>query len=284
MQLRRKRFERPDETRPFDHGRIELVRLGELVIGRAVFEPGWRWSEHLRQLTGTESCQNHHVGYVASGELHVEMDDGASIRLREGDVFEVPPGHDAWVVGDEPWVSIDYAGRRTFALGASVTSSGRVFSTVVFTDLSGSTQALHRLGDVRWASLLAEHNDAVRREIERFAGREVTTTGDGFLVIFDTPSRAIEGAMAMVAAARRFELTSRAGVHTGEIELVGEDVRGIAVHASARILALARPDEVLVSETVRDLLAGSGFSFEDRGEHELRGIEGRRRLYAATAR
>jgi class 3 adenylate cyclase len=279
VRLRKKQFDHPDEVRTVEKGRIELVELGELAVGRAIFEPGWRWSDHVKSIVGTDSCQVHHVGYVVSGHLHVEMTDGASIELVGGDTFEVPPGHDAWVVGDEPWVSVDYAGRRLFAKSPTSVAD-RMLATIVFTDLSRSTETLRQLGDTRWRTLLAEHNQAVRSEIERFGGREVQTTGDGFLVLFDSPARAVRGAAAMIDAAASFELSARAAVHTGEVELAGDDVRGIAVHAAARILALAQPGEVLLSGTVRDLLAGSGLEFEDRGEFELRGLDGRRSVAA----
>src|SRR5918996_1415133 len=235
MQLRRKRFDKPDEVRTVEKGRVELVELGELAVGRATFEPGWRWSEHVKPLAETESCQIHHIGYVVSGHLRVEMTDGASVDLVAGDTFEVPPGHDAWVVGDEPWVSVDYAGRRLFMRSLKATSD-RTLTTIVFTDLSGSTEALQRLGDSRWRLLLAEHNQAARAEIERFGGREIQTTGDGFFILFDSPVRAVRGAAAIVDAAMRLELTARAAVHTGEVERQGDEVRGIAVHFAARIL------------------------------------------------
>jgi class 3 adenylate cyclase len=279
MQLRRKRFDRPDEIRRVDKAHIELVELGELTIGRAIFEPGWRWSEHVKPIVGTESCQVHHLGYVVSGHLHIEMTDGASMDVMGGDAFEIPPGHDAWVIGDEPWISVDWAGRRLFAKSPKEISD-RVFTTLVFTDLSGSTETLNRLGDTRWRLLLAEHNQAVRAEIERFGGREAKTTGDGFFVLFDSPARAVRGAAAMVDAATAHGLAARAGVHAGEVELEGEEVRGIAVHAAARILRVAQPGEVMVSTTVRDLLSGSGLEFADRGEFELRGLDGRRGLAA----
>lgn len=279
MQLRRKRFDRPDEIRTVEKARIELVELGELAIGRAVFEPGWRWSQHVKPIVGTDSCQVHHIGYVVSGHLHIEMTDGATMDVMGGDAFEIPPGHDAWVVGDEPWVSVDWAGRRLFAKSPREISD-RIFRTLVFTDLSGSTETLNRLGDARWRLLLAEHNEAVRTEIERFGGREVKTTGDGFFVLFDSPARAVRGAAAMIDAATAHGLTARAGVHAGEVELEGDEVRGIAVHAAARILGAAQPGEVLVSTTIRDLLAGSGLQFADRGEFQLRGLNGRRSLAA----
>jgi class 3 adenylate cyclase len=183
------------------------------------------------------------------------------------------------VIGDEPWVSLDFAGRRLFAKSPAEVSE-RTLTTIVFTDLSGSTETLARIGDSRWRSMLAEHNEAARAQIERFGGREVATTGDGFLVMFDSPARAVRGAAGMLDAASAHGLTARAGVHTGEVERQGDDVRGIAVHAAARILARAEPGQVLVSGTVRDLLAGSGLEFTDLGEFELRGLEGKRALAA----
>jgi class 3 adenylate cyclase len=279
MQLRRKRFDRPDEVRIVEKARVELIELGELAVGRAIFEPGWRWSDHVKPIVGTESCQVHHLGYVLSGHLHVEMTDGASLEVVGGDAFEIPPGHDAWVIGDEPWISVDWAGRRLFAKSPKEISD-RIFTTLVFTDLCGSTETLNRLGDARWRLLLAEHNQAVRAEIERFGGREAKTTGDGFFVLFDSPARAVRGAAAMLDAAATHGLTARAGIHAGEVELQGEEVRGIAVHAAARILGVAQPGEVLVSTTIRDLLAGSGLDFVDRGEFELRGLNGFRSLAA----
>jgi class 3 adenylate cyclase/quercetin dioxygenase-like cupin family protein len=279
MQLRHKRFDRADEIRVVEKARVELVELGELAVGRSVFEPGWRWSEHVKPIVGTESCQVHHLGYVLSGHLHVEMSDGASLEVVAGDAFEIPPGHDAWVIGDEPWISVDWAGRRLFAKSPKEISD-RIFTTLVFTDLCGSTETLNRLGDARWRLLLAEHNQAVRAEIERFRGREAKTTGDGFFVLFDSPARAVRGAAAMLDVAAAHGLVARAGIHAGEVELQGEEVRGIAVHAAARILGLAHPGEVLVSTTIRDLLSGSGLDFVDRGEFELRGLNGFRSLAA----
>jgi class 3 adenylate cyclase/dienelactone hydrolase len=164
-----------------------------------------------------------------------------------------------------------------------VVSSDRVLATVLFTDLVGSTEKAAGLGDEAWASLLGAHNEAVRAELARYSGEEVDTAGDGFLALFDGPARAIRCALAVAHRLRELGLDVRAGVHTGEVERPqSEKPRGIAVHVGARVLSLARSGEVLVSGTTRDLVEGSGLAFEDRGEHELKGIEGVRRLYAVV--
>jgi class 3 adenylate cyclase/dienelactone hydrolase len=157
----------------------------------------------------------------------------------------------------------------------------RVLATVLFTDIVGSTQRVRELGDRAWADLLSRHHAAVRRELGRFRGREVDTAGDGFLATFDGPARAIQCAVAVREAVRALGLEIRAGLHTGECELLGEKVSGIAVHTGARIASLARPGDVLVSSTVRDLVSGSGIEFEDRGEHALKGV-GERPIYAVS--
>ncbi|MBA3432859.1 MAG: adenylate/guanylate cyclase domain-containing protein [Actinobacteria bacterium] len=161
-------------------------------------------------------------------------------------------------------------------------ASDRVLATILFTDLVGSTEKAGSLGDVAWASLLATHNAAVRRQLTRFSGEEVDTAGDGFLAVFDGPARAIRCALEINEALRALGLDVRAGVHTGEVERrSGDKPRGIAVHVGARIMSAGDAGDVLVSSTTRDLVAGSGLQFEDRGEYELKGIEGVRRLYAA---
>jgi pimeloyl-ACP methyl ester carboxylesterase len=162
-------------------------------------------------------------------------------------------------------------------------ASDRVLATVLFTDVVGSTKRAAELGDGRWRELLDEHNRVVRRELERFRGHEVDTAGDGFLATFDGPARAVRCGQAVTAGVRELGLEVRAGVHTGEVELAGAAVRGIAVHIGARIAARADAGEVLVSATVKDLVAGSGLEFEDRGAHELKGVPGEWRIFAAVA-
>jgi class 3 adenylate cyclase len=143
----------------------------------------------------------------------------------------------------------------------------------------GSTQRLAEVGDARWKSVLSEHDAHARAEIESHRGRFVNSTGDGLLATFDGPARAVHCASAMVDAVQSLGLEIRAGLHTGEVELHGDDIRGIAVHIGARVGALAGPSEVLVSQTVKDLVAGSGLTFEDAGEHELKGVPDRWHLY-----
>jgi class 3 adenylate cyclase len=158
----------------------------------------------------------------------------------------------------------------------------RVLATVLFTDVVGSTDRARELGDRRWGELLGRHHEVVRTRLERFHGREVDTAGDGFLATFDGPARGIRCARAISDAVRDVGLEVRAGLHTGECELVDGGVRGIAVHTGARVASKAGAGEVLVSSTVRDLVAGSGIEFEDRGEHELKGVPGAWRIYAVT--
>ena len=159
--------------------------------------------------------------------------------------------------------------------------SHRVLTTMLFTDLVDSSGRVQDLGDARWNALLDEHHRIVRRELDRFSGEELDTAGDGFLASFDGPARAIRCALEIRRALGALGLEVRAGVHTGEVERrPGEKPRGIAVHVGARIAAHANAGDVLVSSTTHDLVAGSGIEFEDRGEHELKGIEGRRRIFA----
>jgi pimeloyl-ACP methyl ester carboxylesterase len=159
----------------------------------------------------------------------------------------------------------------------------RVLATVMFTDIVGSTERATDLGDQRWRELLASHQAAVRRELDRFQGREVKTLGDGCLATFDGPARAIRSGLAIAEGAEDLDLEVRIGLHTGEVEMVDDDIGGIAVHIAARIGALAGPGEVLVSSTVKDLVAGSGIEFADRGTQELKGVPDEWRLYAVEA-
>jgi len=157
----------------------------------------------------------------------------------------------------------------------------RVLATVLFTDIVGSTEQAASLGDRRWRELLEQHHTIVRRELHRFRGREVDTAGDGFMAAFDGPARAIRCALDIIKAVRPLGLEIRAGIHTGECEEIGGKLGGIAVHIAARVAAAAPAGGVLVSQTVKDLVAGSGIALEDRGVHRLKGVLDPWRLFAA---
>ncbi len=159
----------------------------------------------------------------------------------------------------------------------------RVLATVLFTDIVDSTKLATEMGDSRWRELLERHQELVRRLLDRFEGREIKTTGDGFLATFDGPTRAVECAQAIVADAPALGIEVRAGMHTGEVELIGDDVGGIAVHVAARISSLAEGGSVLVSRTVRDLVIGSGIEFDPCGRHSLKGVEDEWDVYTVTA-
>lgn len=279
--LQKRNLGRPDEVRPVGRGQLELVEMGNSAFGRITYQPGWRWATDVQPIVQTELCDVHHVGFVIAGRLHIEMRDGSMIELDAGDVFEIPPGHDAWVVGDEPWVSFDWTGRRLFAKARDATVE-RVLASILFTDLVESTQLASRLGDNAFRDRLAEYHAMIRRSLERHRGIEVQTTGDGMLARFDSATGAVRCALETTAAAPGLGLMQRAGVHSGEVELAGQDVRGIAVHLAARVAAAAGPGEVLISATTNALLVGSGMSTASRGSHTLKGIEEAVELFAVN--
>jgi class 3 adenylate cyclase len=272
-----KNFDHPDELIEFDHGTVREVSIGPLLVGHTVFDPGWRWSTHVKPLAGTELCDFRHVGYMISGCLRFVTVEGEA-ELVAGDVYEIPAGHDAWVVGDQPVVNIDFQG--LLGWGRPAAPGDRILTTLLFTDLVASTALAERLGDAPWKRLLAAHRDDVRNLLDRHRGVEVDTAGDGFLVRFDSPGSAVRCASEVVRSAGRLGLEVRTGIHTGEVELSGSDVRGVAVHLAARIMGAAGPGEILVSATTRELVAGAGHDFEERGTFVLKGISGPRTLFA----
>jgi class 3 adenylate cyclase len=281
--LQRKSFGSPEQVRDLGRGRMAVVNLDETAVGRMKLEPGWRWSVDVAPKVGTASCQIRHLGAAISGHLHVAVEDGSEMEIRGGDAYEIPPGHDAWVVGDEPWEVVEFASARTY--GATEEDTGvRILGTVLMTDIVGSTAALERVGDARWHSMLLAHNERLRTQIDVFGGREVRTTGDGFQVLFNGAARGVRCAAAMVDAVAPLDIEIRAGLHTGEVELAAGILHGLAVHAAARVSALAGPSEVLVSSVTRDLLDGSGLMFEERGVHELKGLTGARPVFALVRR
>jgi class 3 adenylate cyclase len=277
----RKSLHEPEQVVEFPNLRLELVTIGDLTVAYMVNQPGWRWSKDVRPTVGGEWCQVRHVGVVISGSLGIEFADGSSVELRPGDVFDIPPGHDGYTVGDEPIVQIEWTGVRAWAAYGTGLHT-RVLATLVFADLVSSTELAARLGDAAWRDRLSHYFEAIRVELERFGGREVKTTGDGMLATFDGSARALHWATAVRRLARTDELQVRVGVHVGEVELVGDDVRGVTVHEAARIMAAAEPDEILVCDVTRALAGASGLGFVDRGPFTLKGLEGEWRLAAVV--
>jgi class 3 adenylate cyclase len=201
-------------------------------------------------------------------------------RIRGARFVELPGVDHAPFVGDTE--ALLAALKAFLAALDSKPEVDRVLATVLFTDIVGSTAKAVELGDRGWRQLLEQHHAAIRGELARFRGVELDTAGDGFFARFDGPARAIRCACAITESVRKFGLELRAGLHTGECELVDGKVAGIAVSIGARVAAQARPGEVLVSQTVKDLVAGSGLAFEDRGVSELKGVPGEWRLYAVA--
>jgi class 3 adenylate cyclase len=188
--------------------------------------------------------------------------------------------HAFWYESTEEWLGEV----QEFLTGArAVPDVDRVLATVLFTDIVDSTRTAADLGDRRWRELLERHQREVREALSRFDGREVKSTGDGFLATFDGPARAIHCATAILRSSEASGIGVRAGLHTGECEVMGDDIGGIAVHIAARVSARAEPQELLVSRTVKDLVAGSGIQFSDRGAHALKGVPDTWQLYAVDA-
>lgn len=276
---RTRNFDASTERLTFEKGFGSTVRVGDLVVGRLVLERGYRWSEHMRPLVGTDSCDFHHTGVALAGVARYRMDDGTEFDVRAGDVFEIPPGHDSWVLGDERAVSIVWSGWRGYG---TPQLRDRVLLTILMTDVVGSTDLASSVGDAAWGQLLERHNTRVRDVLELYRGTEIGTTGDGFLATFDGAARAVRAAIDVRSAVRQLGLEIRAGVHTGEVELMPAQIHGVAVHEAARIMALARPGEILVSGTTREFAVASGLGYEDRGMHRLRGVSGARQLFAVS--
>jgi class 3 adenylate cyclase len=278
-QMQRKSLDMPDEERAIPHGKVQIWEIGDFVIGKTTFEPGWRWSTDVKPIAGTEWCEYHHLGIMLKGVMHFVTPDGLEMEIGEGQLYEVLPGHDAWTIGDDPVIQYDFAGMRTFALPAA-NRSERILATLVCTDIVDSTATAERVGPAAWRSMLAELNVESRQQIDKYRGKLAANTGDGLIALFDGAERAIRCAAAISEAAAKLGLGIRCGVHTGEVELIPDNVRGVTVHVVSRVTALAKAGEVLVSGTTHELVADSSLSFEDRGSHELKGVTGARQVWA----
>jgi class 3 adenylate cyclase len=211
---------------------------------------------------------------AAVGRYIADHIDGARFR-------ELPGDDHLYYVGDTEPILDEV---EEFLTGDRHPHDGQqVLATVVFTDIVDSTSSLSAMGDSRWRAVLDAHDAMIRRQLDRYRGREVKTTGDGFLAVFDGPARAINAALATTQGARALGIEIRCGIHAGEFELRGDDIGGLAVHVARRVLDSADPGEVLVSSTVKDLVAGSGVQFTDRGTHQLKGLDAEWRLFAVRS-
>ena len=268
--IERKSLNAPDEIRELPMMSLALLRVGSLTVGYGQVQPGWRWSTHMRQETDEPLCQIHHLQLMLSGRFAIQMDDGEYAEIGPNDVFDVPPGHDVWVLGDEPVAVVDFLGNIE-QLGRPA-SKDRIVTTLLMTDIVDSTATASRLGDAIWKQTLGEHNRLVRARLERYLGQEVKTTGDGFLAMFASAGAAIRCAASIRDATAGVGLPVRIGVHTGEVELLPGDIGGVAVHAAARVMALGQASDVMVSSSTRGLVEDGGLRFESRGEQRLKGL------------
>jgi class 3 adenylate cyclase len=275
-------LDQPEAVVTYSLGATYQVRLAGTVVSRHVLQPGWSWEEHARPEAGTPSCELYHRGVVVAGRMGIRTDDGEETVIGPNRVFDLPPGHVTWVDGDEELVMVDWAGGAGFDPRAG--EGGRVMATILFTDIVDSTGLAQRAGDAAWKRTIAMHDDIVRGVLVGFGGREVATAGDSFLVVFDGAERAIRCGLALVQALAAIQVPIRVGIHSGEVVLSGEQVQGVAVHAAARIEAVAAEGEVLVSGTTRDLAEGAaGLSFESRGRRRLKGLNREHELFAADS-
>ena len=273
----------PEAVVSYPLGASSQVRLGGTVVTRHVLQPGWSWEEHAQPLVGTTSCELYHRGVVLRGRMGVRTDDGDQLIIEPNHVFDLPPGHVTWVAGDEELVMVDWAGGAGFDTRPG--GERRAMATILFTDIVDSTVLARGAGDVAWRRTLDMHDDVVRNVLAGFGGREIDTAGDSFLAVFDGAERAIRCGLALVEALAAIRIAIRVGIHSGEVVSSGDQVRGVAVHTAARILAEAGAGEILVSGITRDLAEGAiGLTFDSRGTSPLKGLEREHELFAAGSR
>lgn len=268
----------PDDLFQADGIEERTVQVGEQTIGRATVQPGWRWSVNVKPLVGTPSCEVRHVGLALRGRFHVRLDDGREMAIGPDDVFDIPAGHDAWVVGDEPWETVEIAG--IYGYGRPAPGGRSYVTSILVTDVVDSTATIERVGRTAWNRIISEHFEQARRALDRHRGVEIRTTGDGILATFDGAARAARAALDIHTGSEGLGIRIRAGIHTGEVDAVPGNIRGLAVHIAARVAATAGPGETFVSATTREVISADDLRFEDRGSHELKGIEGKRNLFA----
>jgi class 3 adenylate cyclase len=268
--IQRKSLDDPDEIRELPLLAMHIVHVGSISVGRGIVKPGWRWSTHMRTESDEPLCKIHRLQLLVSGRFAVQLEDGEYAEIEPNEIFDVPPGHDAWVLGDEPAVLVDFLGNIE-QLGRPATRD-RLVTTLLITDIVESTATASRLGDDIWKQNMGEHNRLVRARLDRYLGTEVNTTGDGFLAMFASARGAIACAASIRDATAALGLPVRIGIHTGEVELLPGDIGGVAVHAAARVMAIGGQSEVIVSASTRSLVDDGRFQFDARGVKDLKGL------------
>jgi class 3 adenylate cyclase len=272
-------LDQPEAVVSYELGATNQVRLAQTVVSRHVLRPGWSWEEHARPSAGTPSCELHHRGVVLSGRMGIRTDDGEELVVGPNQVFDLPPGHVTWVEGEDELVMVDWAGGAGFDPQSG--GEARAMATILFTDIVDSTARASEAGDASWKRTVAMHDDVVRNVLPEFGGREIETAGDSFLVAFDNVESAIRCGLTLVPALAAIQLSIRVGIHSGEVVRSQDQVRGLAVHAAARIVDQAGSGEVLVSSTTRDLAEGAtGLTFESRGQFRLKGLNREYELFS----
>ena len=263
----------------------KTLRHGASPAAELEFEDMWRAID-VRSVLGSVQAPTLVIATPGAGDLVKGTGDVARERYLveriPGAKYVELPGRDLIIEHTNPGPLLDEIERFIRSVSAEEREIDRVLATVLFTDIVGSTEKAAELGDRSWKDLLERHHQIVRAMVGRYRGREIDTAGDGFLATFDGPARGVRCAQAIAEAVQSLGLEIRAGLHTGEIEMTDNDIQGIAVHIGARVGAIAGPSEVLVSQTVKDLVAGSGLAFEHAGEHELKGVPDRWHLYRAV--
>lgn len=271
----------PEAVVTYQLGVSQQVRLAGTVVSRIVLQPGWNWQEHAKPLVGTASCELYHRGVVLSGRLGIRTDDGEELVIAPDHVYDISPEHMIWVEGDEELVMLDWAGGAGF--GGSPSTGLRVIRTMLFSDIVDSTRRAQRSGDIAWMRTAGMHEDVVRSVVAGYGGQEVNTAGDSFLIQFESAERAIRCGLALIGALAGVGIEIRVGVHSGEVVLADQQVRGVNVNVAARIIAHAAPGEVLVSGVTRELAdGGQGLTFESQGHYHLKGVDREHELFAVT--
>lgn len=270
----------PEAVVSYPLGETSQVRLARTVISHHVLQPGWSWEEHAQGSVGTASCELYHRGVVLGGRMGIRTDEGEELIIGPYQVFDLPPGHVTWVEGEDVLEMVDWAGGAGF--DPKPGGEARAMATILFTDIVDSTVRARQAGDASWERTAAMHEDVVRGVLAGFGGREIETAGDSFLVVFGSAEGAIRCGLALVGALDEIQLQIRVGIHSGEVLMTGDQIRGLAVHAAARVMARAGAGDVLVSGITRDLTEGAtGLTFESRGRHHLKGLDREHELFAA---